>query len=116
MCNAVYFALDREVLTDVQPNISRSWFNPDEAQHVKMYVDLLVKDTRKNKCKPEDIGIIAPYHRQVQKIRMLLCAHGYSDIKVGSVEEFQGSERPVIKESLFHTLNDQTFNLSLFEL
>ena len=61
-----------------------------------MYVDLLIKDTRRNKCKPEDIGIIAPYHRQVQKIRMLLGAHGYSECKVGSVEEFQGSERPVI--------------------
>lgn len=61
-----------------------------------MYVDLLVKDTRKNKCKPEDIGIIAPYSRQVQKIRMLLGAHGYSKCKVGSVEEFQGSERPII--------------------
>ena len=81
---------------DMRESNSPSWFNPDEAQIVKMYVDLLVKDTRKNKCKPEDIGIIAPYHRQVQKIRMLLGAHGYSDCKVGSVEEFQGSERPVI--------------------
>lgn len=61
-----------------------------------MYVDLLTKDSKRNKCKPEDIGIIAPYHRQVQKIRMLLGAHGYSVCKVGSVEEFQGSERPVI--------------------
>ena len=61
-----------------------------------MHVDLLIKDTKRNKCKPEDIGIITPYHRQVQKIRMLLGAHGYSDCKVGSVDEFQGSERPVI--------------------
>ena len=61
-----------------------------------MYVNLLIKDTKRNKCKPEDIGIITPYHRQVQKIRKLLDAHGYFDCKVGSVEEFQGSERPVI--------------------
>lgn len=61
-----------------------------------MYVDLLIKDMRRNKCKPEDIGIIAPYHQQVQKIRMLRGTHGYSDSKVGSVEEFQGSECPVI--------------------
>jgi helicase MOV-10 len=81
---------------DMREANSPSWFNPDEAQCVKMYVDLLVKDTRKNRCKPEDIGIIAPYHKQVQKIRMILSAHGYKDCKVGSVEEFQGSERPVI--------------------
>ncbi|KAL7547350.1 hypothetical protein ACHAWF_010666 [Thalassiosira exigua] len=81
---------------DMREANSPSWFNPDEAQTVKMYVDLLVRDTRRNKCKPEDIGIIAPYHKQVQKIRTLLSAHGYSDCKVGSVEEFQGSERPVI--------------------
>ncbi|KAL9188336.1 hypothetical protein ACHAXT_006714 [Thalassiosira profunda] len=81
---------------DTREQNSPSWFNPDEAQIVKMYVELLVKDTKQNKCKPEDIGIITPYHKQVQKIRMLLGAHGYSDVKVGSVEEFQGSERPVI--------------------
>lgn len=81
---------------DTRESNSPSWFNPDEAQIVKMYVELLVKQTRRNRCKPEDIGVIAPYHRQVQKIRMLLGAHGYSDCKVGSVEEFQGSERPVI--------------------
>jgi len=80
---------------DTREANSPSWFNPDEAQYVKMYVDLLVKETRQNRCKPEDIGIITPYHKQAQKIRMLLKAHDY-DCKVGSVEEFQGSERPVI--------------------
>jgi len=80
---------------DTREANSPSWFNPDEVQYVKMYVDLLVKDTRQNRCKPEDIGIITPYHKQAQKIRMLLKAHDY-DCKVGSVEEFQGSERPVI--------------------
>ena len=80
---------------DTRESNSPSWFNPDEVQYVKSYVDLLVKDTRQNRCKPEDIGIITPYHKQAQKIRMLLKAHDY-DCKVGSVEEFQGSERPVI--------------------
>ena len=86
--------------------ICRSWFNPDEASYVKMYVDLLINDTKKNRCKPEDIGVITPYHRQVQKIRMLLGAHGYSDVKVGSVEEFQGSERPVITISTVRSTVD----------
>ena len=81
---------------DMREANSPYWFNPDEEQYVKMYVDLLVKGTRKNRCMAKEIGIITPYHRQVQKIRNILEAHGYGDCKVGSVEEFQGSERPVI--------------------
>ncbi|OCH84002.1 hypothetical protein OBBRIDRAFT_840039 [Obba rivulosa] len=43
----------------------------------------------------EEIGIIAPYNAQCRKIRMAL--KGVADeIKVGSVEEFQGQERRVI--------------------
>ena len=37
----------------------------------------------------EQIGIIAPYHAQCQKIRILIRSIG-ENIKVGSVEEFQG--------------------------
>ena len=44
-----------------------SWFNPDEAQIVKMYAELLVKSARKNRCKPKDIGIIAPYHKKFKR-------------------------------------------------
>jgi len=81
---------------DEREGNSPSWFNPEEAQLVKTYVDLLVKDTRLNKLKGEEIGVVTPYHKQAQKIRMLLRAHNYLDTKVGSVEEFQGSERRVI--------------------
>ena len=102
---------------DTREAQSPSWFNPDEVQIVKMYVDLLVQGTRVNRCKPEEIGVIAPYHRQVQKIRMLLNAHGYNDTKVGSVEEFQGSERPVIiistvRSTVDHIAFDQKHKVS----
>lgn len=43
-----------------------------------------------------EIGIIAPYHAQCQKIRRNLRAIGAEDIKVGSTEEFQGQERRVM--------------------
>ena len=82
---------------DSREGNSPSWYNPDEVQIVKNYVDLLVRDTRRNRCKPEDIGVVTPYQKQVQKIRMLLRANDYdSDLKVGSVDEFQGQERRVI--------------------
>lgn len=40
----------------------------------------------------EEIGIIAPYRAQVRKIRMALSQFA-SDVKVASVEEFQGQVR-----------------------
>jgi helicase MOV-10 len=39
-----------------------------------------------------EIGVIAPYHAQCQKIRKALIATA-GDVKVGSVEEFQGQVR-----------------------
>ncbi|KTF83815.1 hypothetical protein cypCar_00035321 [Cyprinus carpio] len=43
-----------------------------------------------------DIGVIAPYKKQVEKIRVLLHRVGLGDVKVGSVEEFQGQEFLII--------------------
>ena len=40
--------------------------------------------------------MIAPYRRQVQKLRQKLAADGLSDVMVGSTEEFQGQERRII--------------------
>ena len=44
----------------------------------------------------DDIGIITPYARQAQKIRLALASRNISGIKVGSVETFQGQERRCI--------------------
>jgi len=75
---------------------SPSWYNSEECQVVKYYVDLLVKDTRSNRCKLEEIGVVTPYHKQAKKIRRLMKASDYGDVTVGSVEEYQGNERRVI--------------------
>ena len=40
--------------------------------------------------------MIAPYRRQVQKLRQKLKAEGLGDVMVGSTEEFQGQERRII--------------------
>lgn len=44
----------------------------------------------------EDIGVIAPYRKQIDKIRRLIDTFDLDPVKIGSVEEFQGQERPVI--------------------
>ncbi|XP_061891869.1 RNA helicase Mov10l1 isoform X2 [Entelurus aequoreus] len=72
-----------------------SWFNPVEAVQAMMYSCQLAKKSYQPVAASE-IGIIAPYRKQCEKIRILLAKAGLSDIKVGSVEEFQGQEFLVI--------------------
>ena len=74
---------------------SPSWFNPQEAQLVVTYVNRLVNEARPP-VKQEDIGVITPYARQAQKIRLALSSRNLKNIKVGSVETFQGQERRCI--------------------
>ncbi|KAK5599967.1 hypothetical protein CRENBAI_012535 [Crenichthys baileyi] len=81
--------------TEMREGNNPSWFNPVEAVQVMLYCCQLAKKLY-NPVHPSDIGIIAPYRKQCEKIRVLLCKVGLSDIKVGSVEEFQGQEFLVI--------------------
>lgn len=75
---------------------SPSFFNIDEATQVKKYCLSLISN-RKNSIRAEDIGVITPYHAQRCKILDLLRKDfRMQDIKVGSVEEFQGQERRII--------------------
>lgn len=103
--------------TQQRSSTNPSWLNPKEALVV---VDLLAKMT--NHGVPEDsIGVIAPYQGQVRYIRDLAAKRSIpAGIKIGSVEEFQGQERPIIilstvrssKESLQF---DQKFNLGFVD-
>ncbi|XP_025071153.1 RNA helicase Mov10l1 isoform X2 [Alligator sinensis] len=72
-----------------------SWFNPTEAVQVMRYCCLLAKNLS-NAVSVSDIGVITPYRKQAEKIRFLLRNVDLMDIKVGSVEEFQGQEYLVI--------------------
>lgn len=63
---------------DEREATSPSWFNPEEANEVVNWVTLLTRD--KPFVKEKDIGIISPYAKQVQKIRMLLGANGTQDV------------------------------------
>ncbi|KAM4618202.1 RNA helicase Mov10l1 [Polymixia lowei] len=81
--------------TEMREGNNPSWFNPGEAVQVMLYCCQLAKKLY-NPVDPSDIGIIAPYRKQSEKIRVLLSRVGLSDIKVGSVEEFQGQEFLII--------------------
>ncbi|XP_008411964.1 putative helicase mov-10-B.1 [Poecilia reticulata] len=91
---------------DTRESTSPSFFNVAEVEVLMDYVRKLLQSQGKKgvaKIAPKDIGIIAPYRKQVQKIRQALEKVGkdlkckdMSNLKVGSVEEFQGQERRVI--------------------
>ncbi|KAJ3568894.1 hypothetical protein NP233_g5410 [Leucocoprinus birnbaumii] len=83
---------------------SPSFFNIDEVLQVKTYVQQLKAD-RVFRTNDQDIGVITPYHAQCLKIRNAL--RGVADeVKVGSVEEFQGQERSVIIISTVRSSKD----------
>jgi len=49
---------------------------------------------------PTDIIVVAAYNRQVRHIKSLLASNGYADIRVGTVDKFQGQEAPVVFVSM----------------
>lgn len=51
---------------------------------------------RHRKVETKDIGVVAPYKKQCAKIRELCRAKEIADLDVGSVEIFQGREKPII--------------------
>jgi len=79
---------------DERESNSPSWFNAHEVSVVCDYLNKLMKS--KYAVKEHNIGIVTPYRKQVEKIRIMLRKYGWSGIQVGSVEEFQGQERKII--------------------
>ncbi|XP_038604939.1 helicase MOV-10 [Tachyglossus aculeatus] len=86
---------------------SPSFFNAEEASTVVEYLhELLCSQPKKGQARlsPQHVGVISPCRKQVQKIchcltvvdKKLQSLNNIKDLKVGSVEEFQGQERSVI--------------------
>ena len=85
---------------EIQEASSPSWFNVAEIELVIEYVKQLV-----GQVKPKDIGIITPYSKQVQKIKIALTRKRIFGVTVGSCEQFQGRERKVMIISTVRSTN-----------
>uniref|UniRef100_A0AAZ3P8D6 RNA helicase n=1 Tax=Oncorhynchus tshawytscha TaxID=74940 RepID=A0AAZ3P8D6_ONCTS len=111
---------------DEREATSPSFFNVAEIEVLMDYLKKLLQGQGKRglaTISPKDIGIIAPYRKQVEKIRKALKtlekdfkSASIKDLKVGSVEEFQGQERRVIlvstvRSSAKYVQTDQYFSL-----
>ncbi|XP_022919700.2 probable RNA helicase armi [Onthophagus taurus] len=77
---------------NLQMNDCPSWYNPDEVSQVFFYINQLYS------CNVPytDIGVITPYIKQVKEIRSVLIQADFDVPKIGTVEEFQGQEFPII--------------------
>ncbi|NXH37223.1 SDE3 helicase, partial [Myiagra hebetior] len=110
---------------------SPSFFNTAEIEVLVHYLKKLLQIRGKGSCptvSPKEIGIISPYRKQVEKIRRAITSldpdlqklPDISQLKVGSVEEFQGQERHVILISTVRSCStylqfDQTFRLGFLK-
>ncbi|EFN88652.1 Probable RNA helicase armi [Harpegnathos saltator] len=94
----IFHGISGENRRDIE---SPSWYNPEEATQVYIYLMKLYK------CglEPDDIGVITPYLKQVMQIRDLLNEINMELPKISSVEGFQGQERKVIILSTVRSCN-----------
>ncbi|TFK04256.1 putative helicase MOV-10 [Platysternon megacephalum] len=92
---------------DQREGNSPSFFNTLEVEALVTYLKKLLQSQGKqgrSRISPKEIGIISPYRKQVEKIRLaitkkdrdLMNLPDIKELKVGSVEEFQGQERRVL--------------------
>lgn len=81
-----------------------SWFNPNEAFTCLGYVNRLYSAG----LKPEQLGIITPYKRQIQKMQLLFESLRLDKCKIATMEEFQGDEREII---IISTVRSRTKNM-----
>ncbi|XP_063049770.1 putative helicase mov-10-B.1 [Engraulis encrasicolus] len=117
---------------DEREENSPSFFNRSEVEVVLGYLRKLLLETQGKKgvarISPKDIGIIAPYRKQVEKLRQAIGKHdaelkkmmNIKNLKVASVEEFQGQERRVIivsavRSSGEHITLDEKFNIGFLK-
>lgn len=89
-----------------------SWFNPNEAIACIGYVNRLYRAG----LRPEQLGIITPYRRQIDKLNLLFESCKLQPCKIATMEEFQGDEREIIIISTVRTREkqlkfDKQFNL-----
>lgn len=110
---------------------SPSFFNTAEIEVLVHYLKKLLQSQGKGSCptvSPKEIGIISPYRKQVEKIRKAIASldpdlrklPDMRQLKVGSLEEFQGQERHVILISTVRSCSmylpfDQTFRLGFLK-
>ncbi|KAJ3657613.1 hypothetical protein Zmor_009400 [Zophobas morio] len=82
---------------DQREQNSPSFFNIQEIQVIVDYLDKLVGCRMQGvTVRQQDIMVVSPYKKQVDKLKQACKKKGYEGLFVGSVEQVQGQERLVV--------------------
>ena len=76
-----------EVVRQVQRLLGKPWLDPEKGETPRPVVE-------------SDFRVVAPYNAQVQLIRRRLVEAGFGDVRVGTVDKFQGQQAPVVIVSM----------------
>jgi len=76
-----------EVLAQIQGLLGTPWRDPDKSENPRPLA-------------AADFLVVAPYNAQVNLIRRTLDQAGLVDVRVGTVDKFQGQEAPVVLVSM----------------
>ncbi|XP_065080327.1 putative helicase MOV-10 [Ochlerotatus camptorhynchus] len=90
-----------------------SMFNETEARQVMFYVgDLLQNGVNGKPIQQSDIGIVSPYAKQVLFLKQFCRSKKWTDIDIGSAEQYQGREKAIIIISTVRSGSDNVGFLS----
>ena len=81
----------------LQDKNSTSLYNEVEVNKVMWYIrKILTEGINGREFKQCDIGVISPYALQVAHLKKRFREPKWADIEIGSVEQYQGREKPII--------------------
>ena len=77
--------------------------NPVEAA---LIADAVLGLVQAGDVEPREVAVISPYSKQVQRLRFEIAARNIRDVRVGTVDSFQGQETDVVLFSAVRSNND----------
>ncbi|XP_062564068.1 putative helicase MOV-10 isoform X2 [Armigeres subalbatus] len=90
-----------------------SSYNKEEARCVLHYIQKILSDgINDRQIREEDIGVITPYSKQVSYLRHGCRNYGWENVEVGSTEQYQGREKPIMILSTVRSQRDHVGFLS----
>jgi helicase MOV-10 len=97
---------------------SPSWYNEGELEEVMKQIQMIHNSIpyKTKKITNEDIGIITPYRKQMERIKQRLYALKITGITVGTTELFQGQERKIIILSTVRSTRENLVHDDKFKL